>query len=196
MRGGVVIHPNVDFAMSVMKNFKKPWFIAGGWAIDIALGKVTREHHDLDICIFREDTEDVIRYFRDWDIKVAVPGEHRLVDYEQLSDLSLPRYCLHLFRDKDFIEILLTERREDKVLFRKNENITMHMNDFARKDRAERPYVNPVWQILFKSLHPREKDTEDFCNYLTVMNDQQKLWLTSGIRMMKPNSAWLEKLEV
>ncbi|MED1954704.1 hypothetical protein, partial [Brevibacillus centrosporus] len=28
--GGVFIHPDIDFVMGIMKNFKKPWFIAGG----------------------------------------------------------------------------------------------------------------------------------------------------------------------
>jgi hypothetical protein len=41
----------------------------------------------------------------------------------------------------------------------------MHTNDFALKDRQGRPFVNPVWQLLFKSLNPREKDNEDFNNY-------------------------------
>ncbi|WP_268618517.1 nucleotidyltransferase domain-containing protein [Paenibacillus alginolyticus] len=177
-----------------MKNFQMPWFISGGWVIDIALGKVTREHDDLDICIYREDANEALRYFEDWEIKVAVPGENRLVGFEQIGDLSLPRYCLHLFRDKDFVEILLTERVEDKVLFRKNKNITMPINEFALKDCEGRPFVNPVWQLLFKSLNPREKDIEDFNNYVINMNDQQKLWLADGLRIMKPDSVWLEKL--
>ncbi|NEW09075.1 hypothetical protein GK047_24165 [Paenibacillus sp. SYP-B3998] len=182
--------------MDVMENFEKPWFISGGWVVDIALGKLTREHDDLDICIYREDAKEALRYFENWEIKVAVPGEGRLVDYEQFSDLSLPRYCLHLFREKNFIEILLTERVGDEVFFRKNKNITMGTNDFALKDSAGRPFVNPVWQLLFKSLNPRGKDNEDFNNYLSIMNDRQKLWLASGIRIMKPDSVWLAKLSV
>lgn len=180
--------------MNVMKNFQKPWFISGGWAVDIALGRITREHDDLDICIYREDVKEALEYFENWKIKVTVPGENRLVDYEQFSDLSLPRYSLHLFRDKDFIEILLTEREGDEVLFRKNKNITLHTDDFALNDREGRPFVNPLWQLLFKSLNPREKDNEDFNNYVIIMNDKQKLWLASGIRIMKPDSVWLEKL--
>ncbi|MDQ0897473.1 site-specific integrase [Paenibacillus sp. V4I7] len=42
----------------------------------------------------------------------------------------------------------------------------------------------------------REKDNEDFINYVSSMNDQQKLWLADGLRIMKPDSAWLEKLVV
>ncbi|GGG13011.1 hypothetical protein GCM10010912_66800 [Paenibacillus albidus] len=160
----------------------------------MALGRVTREHEDLDLCIYREDAAEALQYFQEWDIKVAVPGENRLVDYEKDSDLALPRYCLHLFRDKDFVEILLTEREGDEILFRKNKQITLPANDFALRDGEGRPYVNPVWQLLFKSLNPREKDHKDFFNSLPCLNDQQKLWLTSGIRTMKPDSEWLVEL--
>lgn len=180
--------------MNEMEGFQKPWFIAGGWVVDIAQGRVAREHDDIDICIYREDVNEALRYFEGWDIKVAVPGENRLVDYEQLNDLLLPRYCLHLFRGKDFIEILLTEREENDVLFRKNKEITMNITDFALKDRDGRPYVNPVWQLLFKSSSPRDKDNDDFLNCLPIMTDQQKKWLTKGLRIMKPESEWIQRL--
>nr|WP_141500424.1 DUF5071 domain-containing protein [Paenibacillus luteus] len=189
-------HPQLQFVMDIMGDFNKPWLIAGGWAVDLGLGCMTREHEDIDICVYREDAQAVLDYLKDWEIKVAVPGEHRLVDYEQLSDLSLPRYCLHLFRGDDFLEILFTERLGDEILFRKNNNITMPMEQFALRDTAERPFVNPVWQLLFKSLAPREKDLADFQQYLPLLKDEEKRWLTNGIRLMKPDSDWLDKLSV
>jgi hypothetical protein len=33
----------------LMKDFNKPWYIAGGWAIDLFLGLVTRSHQDIEI---------------------------------------------------------------------------------------------------------------------------------------------------
>lgn len=189
-------HPDLQFVMEVMRDFKKPWLIAGGWAVDLGLRCMTREHEDIDICVYREDIQAVLDYFMNWEIKVAVPGEHRLVDYVQLSDLSLPRYCLHLFRGDDFLEILLTERLGDKILFRKNKDITMAMEQFALSDATGRPYVNPVWQLLFKSLAPREKDLADFMHYLPLLKAEEKRWLANGIRLMKPDSDWLGMLSV
>lgn len=134
--------------------------------------------------------------FNNWEIKVAVPGENRLVEYKDLNDLALPRYCLHLFRNKDFIEILLTERHADKVLFRKNNNITLSISEFCLKDSSGKPYVNPVWQLLFKSLNSEKKDYHDFIQYLPIMSEQQKHWLANGISMMKPDSEWLIHLRL
>lgn len=186
----------MDFIVDEMSGFKKPWFISGGWVIDIALGKVTREHKDIDICIFREDIEVMLEYFNEWDINVAIPGEQRLVKYESMNDLVLPRYGLHLFRDQAFIEILLTERQEDQVIFRKNREITMGLDDFCLKDDEGRPFVNPVWQLLFKGLGPREEDIHDFYTYLPAMEERDKEWLIEALSTMKPDSEWLEKLRL
>ena len=30
-----------------MQGFSKPWFVAGGWALDLYLGHKTREHSDI-----------------------------------------------------------------------------------------------------------------------------------------------------
>ncbi|WP_419893509.1 nucleotidyltransferase domain-containing protein [Oceanobacillus kimchii] len=43
------------YIKTVMSDFNKDWFFAGGWAIDIFLGKETRDHPDIEIGIFRED---------------------------------------------------------------------------------------------------------------------------------------------
>lgn len=49
-----------------MKSFTKPWFIAGGWAIDLYLNKVTRQHKDIEIGIFRENQNELKKYLADW----------------------------------------------------------------------------------------------------------------------------------
>ena len=36
-----------------------PWWIAGGWAIDLFLGRQTREHEDIDVQILRRDQHAV-----------------------------------------------------------------------------------------------------------------------------------------
>jgi hypothetical protein len=58
----------LDFVVNVMKGFKYPWFFAGGWSIDLGIGKVTRDHEDVDICIFREHALEVLSYFSEWTI--------------------------------------------------------------------------------------------------------------------------------
>jgi Aminoglycoside-2''-adenylyltransferase len=37
---------------SFMLGFNKTWIFAGGWAIDLFIGKETRQHQDIEIAIF------------------------------------------------------------------------------------------------------------------------------------------------
>ncbi|WP_373289423.1 nucleotidyltransferase domain-containing protein, partial [Alicyclobacillus cellulosilyticus] len=52
--------------VEVMRPFQRPWFFAGGWALDLAAGCVTRGHDDVDVCIFREDAGYLLRFFDGW----------------------------------------------------------------------------------------------------------------------------------
>ena len=43
----------------IMAGFPHPWFVSGGWAIDLFVGRVTREHGDREMGIFRQKTVEV-----------------------------------------------------------------------------------------------------------------------------------------
>ncbi|MCL4541605.1 MAG: hypothetical protein M1396_04620 [Chloroflexi bacterium] len=40
---------------TLLTDFDRPWFIAGGWAIDLFLGRQTRAHKDVEIAVLRQD---------------------------------------------------------------------------------------------------------------------------------------------
>lgn len=40
---------------TLMTEFNRTWFIAGGWAIDLFIGTETREHGDIEFSVFRKD---------------------------------------------------------------------------------------------------------------------------------------------
>ncbi len=46
-----------------------PWWIAGGWALDLFLGVQTREHRDIDVQILRRDQQVVRALLQQWDIQ-------------------------------------------------------------------------------------------------------------------------------
>ena len=49
-----------------------PWWIAGGWAIDLFVGRQTREHEDIDILILRRDQHAVRALLESWDVQAAL----------------------------------------------------------------------------------------------------------------------------
>ena len=43
----------IEITAAHMDGFPAPWFVSGGWAIDLFLGRVTRDHSDIEIGIYR-----------------------------------------------------------------------------------------------------------------------------------------------
>jgi hypothetical protein len=50
-------------AVEWFANVPVPWWIAGGWAIDLFLGRETRPHGDLDVGVLRRNVGEVLRSF-------------------------------------------------------------------------------------------------------------------------------------
>ncbi len=66
---------SVEETVDLMSGLRVPWWIAGGWAIDLFLGRQTRTHGDTDVLIRRDDQLEVQRYLADWDLyKTQQPG--------------------------------------------------------------------------------------------------------------------------
>jgi hypothetical protein len=62
-------------AVEVMASYQRPWWVAGGWALDLALGHRTRPHADLEISIPITDQAALFQHLRGWDLRLAAPGQ-------------------------------------------------------------------------------------------------------------------------
>jgi hypothetical protein len=45
----------VSAACSLLSSLTVPYWIVGGWAIDLAVGRVTRDHADVDVMMLERD---------------------------------------------------------------------------------------------------------------------------------------------
>jgi Aminoglycoside-2''-adenylyltransferase len=50
---------SVDAVTGLLRGMDARWWIAGGWALDLHLGRQTRPHHDIDVLVLREDLPGV-----------------------------------------------------------------------------------------------------------------------------------------
>ena len=57
----------------VLRGLPVPWWISGGWAIELFLGRRTRRHYDLDVTILRRDQLALRRHLATWDLHFATP---------------------------------------------------------------------------------------------------------------------------
>jgi len=62
---------------AVIKRFSPApfrWWISGGWALDLHLGRSWREHGDTDVGVVRSDLRLVYALLSDWNLHVAAAG--------------------------------------------------------------------------------------------------------------------------
>jgi len=57
----------------LFRDLRVPWWIAGGWAIDLFVGRTTRSHADVDVRILRCNQRAVQATLASWDLHTADP---------------------------------------------------------------------------------------------------------------------------
>jgi Aminoglycoside-2''-adenylyltransferase len=184
-------------AADLFRHSGKPFWIAGGWAIDLFVGRTTRAHADLDIAIRRGDQLATRKSLSDFGFAAAdPPGAGVLREVSQDEYLQKPIHNLWVNNKTDWVfEILLNDFKNGMWIYRRNAEITGPAEDFGWKHHDGFLVIAPEIQLLYKAATPRAKDTLDFetaLPYLSVLaKDRLRKWiqLSSG-----PNHPWLKSI--
>lgn len=78
---------------ATLTRLRAPWAVAGGWALDLALGRVTRPHADVDVAVFRGDQAALREALPGWGCAVARSAV--LVPWAAGDWLELPVHEVH-----------------------------------------------------------------------------------------------------
>jgi hypothetical protein len=182
-------------AAELLAGLRARWWIAGGWAIDLFLGRQTRPHADLDIALLR-GTEPALRAcLPAWDIQIAhdgrfIPwdGDPIVAPHHQFwarPDLESPWAC----------EFMLEEHRNDVWIYRRDAAITMRMGRLTRMTADDIPHLCPEVALLYKANKPDlERNAADFAAAAPGLERAQRRWLREALAIAHPGHAWIELL--
>ena len=165
---------------------RAPWWIAGGWALDLFLGRQTREHEDIDVALLRRDQLALRAHLRDWDLRVATPegGDHRRGARIRTAQPVAAWTC----------EFLLQEERDHCWAFRRNLAVTRPL-DAIWQQRGEVRFLRPGVVLLFKAKQPTPKDEQDFETVLPSLPASERQWLIAALDLAHPQHPWRRRLE-
>lgn len=154
------------------------WFVCGGWAIDLFVGRKTRDHQDIEIGIFRNDQQSLLK-LSDWSweyIQHAQPREWRG------TPLELPIHELHGISQSTnlSLEVLLNERDDANWIYRRNTRVTLPLTEAVRVTASGIKYLAPEVVLLYKTKEPRAKDLQDRATALPMMSAAAKAWLEAA----------------
>ena len=178
----------------LMRGLEIPWWIAGGWALDLYLGHGSRAHNDIEIAVFRDDVEKLRAHLKGWEHFIAEKGT--FTPWRG----ALPATAHELWsRERGHeawqLEILVEEREGARWVYRRDRDIGANAKDIGRVTAEGIPYVRPDIQLLYKSKGARPVDESDLIAVLPHLDPAQKATIAAWISKADPVHRWLERLK-
>jgi aminoglycoside-2''-adenylyltransferase len=136
-------------ALQLFGDVVAPWWIAGGWGLDLWLGYQTRPHEDLDVAILRSDQRRFWERLRSWDLSLAV-GSGVL---EPWTSSIVPEplhavWCRPTPASVWAFEILLNDSQGDEWLFRRDHEVRRPLAELGGRTQESVPFLAPEVILL------------------------------------------------
>jgi hypothetical protein len=180
---------------AVLRGADAPWWIAGGWALDLFLGARQRPHEDIDVLVLRRDAPTFKAHLRDWDTYLAgggklwpwtadVPGD--------VTDVWVRERDSRPWR----FQLMLNPADADHWVFKRDTSIRLSLTKIGERVH-DLSILRPEIQLLHKatgSIGIRPKDEADFRVVLPALDDARRSWLSTALARISPAHPWLGAL--
>jgi hypothetical protein len=177
--------------------------VCGGWAIDLFLDRLTREHEDLEVAIFREHQHALRAHYPGWGPFKSISG---WLPWAEGEFLELPIHQI-LFRPPDSgpppdpwepvdeeRQFFLDDRDGETWICRRDPRLRRPVPELTMSSERGVSIVVPEVQLLYKAKHHLEKDEQDFRATLPLLSDEQRSWLRDALELVHPGDPWHSRL--
>ena len=156
-RKGLTTFAEVEKVASLLRDLPCEWYVCGGWAVDLFLGRVTRAHKDVDVSVARRNQLEVRQYMnaRGWRLEKAHDG--RLTPWEDGEFLSPPLHtvwCRSDAHEPDFVEFQLDEIDDERFAFRRDASVTLPRGRMSFTTPSGVPVLAPDPPNVIEHLSP------------------------------------------
>jgi len=155
------------------------WWICGGVALELHLGRTWREHEDADVGITRCDVTELSASLAGWNIHIAANGllspwrgQDVLAELQQNN-----LWCRRSPTEPWALDITIGDGDEGNWVFRRDPSVRIPWRDAVLRSPDGIPYLAPELQLLFKSRNVRAKDELDAKTVIAELSPSQRKWL-------------------
>jgi hypothetical protein len=172
------------------------WWIAGGYAIELAVGHRVRDHGDIDVMMLRQDQLHVHDALRGWECWAAdPPGVLRPWPPAEVLPSAVHDIWCRPQPDKPWrIQVMLDEANGAEWVSRRDPGIRRPLTGIGKTGPEGIPYLAPEIQLFYKAKQPRQKDQTDFRAVLPVLTTAQRRWLNQALARCFGTHPWQEEL--
>jgi aminoglycoside-2''-adenylyltransferase len=180
---------------TLLAGVNRPWWIAGGWALDLFLGFQTRAHDDLDVGVLRRNVLEVTAHLCGWEFfEARSQALYRLAVGEAPRAEVNSMWCRRCGEQRWSFELLLDDAHADAWVFRRWPALQIPLDKVIRRTPNGIPFLTPEIQLLYKARHPRTKDQSDFERLLPRLGSSERTWLCDALSRIDSEHAWLTTL--
>lgn len=169
-----------------------PWAVAGGWALDLFRGEVTRPHDDTEIAVPSAGFPAIAAAL-DAEVTFQVAGDGRLWT---MDDVTLSEHFQTWARDRRTgtyrLDVFRDQHDGDVWICRRSERLRRPYRELIGYTADGIPYQVPEIGLLFKAKYGRPKDQADLDGVLPLLSPAQRDWLRDAIRLVHPAHRWLD----
>ena len=139
------------------------WWISGGRALDLFVGRTWRRHADLDVGMCRTDVPGLGSLLAGWDLRIAAAGGLSPWDgSEPSADRNENNIWCRRAGDPAWrFDVTISTGDDTHWVFRRDPTLRVPWDEAVWHTPSGLPYLAPHLQLLFKMREPRPKDTLD-----------------------------------
>jgi hypothetical protein len=188
----------LEAAREMLAGLAAPWWIAGGWAIDLFIGRETRAHEDLDLGVLYRDHLAVQAHLiaRGWQLHCRADKPHTLRPWPPGEALTQDNHCPWARRDAGSpwaFQLLINPGNNNTFISRRDSGLRMPMSEAVIECGGFR-VLAPQIQLHFKAKQMRPRDEEDFVNVRPRLDSPARAWLCSALQRTHPGHRWIDVL--
>ncbi|WP_052849251.1 nucleotidyltransferase domain-containing protein [Streptomyces avicenniae] len=172
------------------------WWVAGGFAIELAVGRRIRDHGDVDVLLLRPDQFAAQRALPGWEWWAAdPPGSLRPWAPEEVLPPEVHDvWCRPGPGAPWRVQIMIDESHGEEWVSRRDPRVRRPIGTLGTTSADGVPFIAPDIQLYYKAKAPRPKDEEDFEAALPVLTARQRRWLADAIAGTYGPHPWIERL--
>lgn len=181
-------------AAAVLAGAAVPWYVAAGWAIDLHLGRQTRDHGDLEIALPRSHFSALRPVLDAFDLYDAGAGVRRLgpaddpdPEHHQIwvCEPAVPAWRMDVFLEPGDADTWISQR---------DPRVRAPLAWAVARSTDGIPYLRPEIVLFMKAKHARDKDEADLVVALPTLDPTARGWLAEAIALVHDGHRWLNRL--
>jgi len=178
-----------------LSGVRADWYVVGGWALDLWLGKQTRNHEDLEFAVSPKTAPQVASCLSELQFFEAKSG--KLVDYDPTH--PIPYECWQFWgADREHrcwrVDMMMERGTDDTWIYKRDPRLQQPRYRAIRTSKSGIRYLAPANVLLFKAKQCRPKDQRDFDTCLPKLSGHDRACLREWLQMCHPNHKWLDQL--